>query len=449
MILKASNLSLTDSQESARLTADIASGSSTLTVDNISGFSVDDYILIGEFGDSNAEILKLHAETDPTGSTITLSSNTTKDHYSDSKVTVIPFNRVEFSRATTLTGAKSVLTTKDISADREETTYTDTNSTGYAFFRFSNPTSGFYSEYSSGASYVEQDDSIIQELIDTACTDALVEIGDKVATESSLLVDINECQKLITTLDWNFELEKEALTASSYENIYSLDSLTYDLKYKGSYQGIKSVRLSGSPLEYIDNSEMEDLQKDFKRTTTTVQAEIGDTSITLSNTYELAESGSIYINGMTLTYTTNTKSTGVLSGISASSITSVITVGSIAWQGVNPGLPTKYTITSDNYIAFNVPISSDYNGYSINIEYLKKLSKISDFTSTIEIPFTEIMPIYVQAKIEKRKRNFDNYKSLMEEFNNLVALKHSIFKLPTLDSLEYYNLYDKQYDTTE
>jgi hypothetical protein len=441
MILKASNLSLTDSQESARMIADVASGSATITVDNILGFSVDDYVLIGEFGNPSSEILKLHASTAPTGSTITLSSNTTKDHYSDSKVTVITFNRVEFSRATTLTGTKSVLTTKDVSPDREETTFIDTGySTGFAFFRFSNPTSGFYSEYSSGVSYSGQGNAGIQEIIETACNDSLVKIGDDVATEEMLLKDANDCQDAITDFDWKFELVTDsALTVSQYENSYDLSGLTYDLKYPGIEQGIKGVKLAGKRLDYVDNDEMDSILASVIKTTVATQAGVGATSIVLSNTSELSDSGKVYINSMQITYTANDKATNTLSGISASDITAIIAVSSIVWQNINPGLPTKYTITIDNKIILNVPIDTEYDGYGLTVEYLKKLDRFTDFAAITEVPFTDLMPLFISAKIEKRKRNFDNYRENIKDFNEGLQQKLSVYRLPVLEDQKYYN----------
>lgn len=451
MILQASNLSLTDGQESAHLIADVASGSATLTVDNITGFSVDQYILIGNFGDSSSEIIKLHASTAPTGSTITLASNTTKDHYSDSKVTVIGYNQVEFSIATTLAEAKSVLTTKAISSDRIETAYTDTaNTTGYAFFRFKNSTASTFSNYSSGVSYSGISTSSVQKMVDKACKDTLVSIGDDVSTEDSLLDDANDCQDAVTDFDWKFEIVRNdsSLTATQYENTYALSGLTYELKYPGISQGIKGVKLSGQRLELVDNDVMDNIYRDVVRTTVATQAEIADTSLVLTNTSELPDFGTIYVDGLAITYTTNTTSTNTLSGISASDITAVLAVGAIAWYNINPGLPTKYTITIENEIVFNVPVDSDYDGYSITIEYLKKLTRFTDFASTTEIPFSDIMPDYIKAKIEQRKRNFENYDKFMAIFDKALKGKLEFYKLPVMDDSSYYYFFDSGRSST-
>jgi len=259
-----------------------------------------------------------------------------------------------------------------------------------------------------------------------------------------LLDDANDCQDAICDTDWKFELVKNdtSLTVSQYENTFSLDSLSYELKYPGIVQGVKSVKLSGHRLDYIDNDEMDTLYNTVVRTTIATQAEIGDTSIVLANTSELPDNGTVYINGLSLTYSTNTKSTNTLSGISAASITKVLPVSSNVWYNIATGLPTKYTITIENEILFNVPIATTYNGYSVTIEYLKKLSRFTDFASVTEIPFSEIMPLYVSAKIEKRKRNMENYTNIMAEFKSALEDNKEKYKIPVLEDSRYYNFFD-------
>lgn len=148
------NEPLLDSQEVSLLTADVASGSNTITLDNISGFSVGKFILIGNFGEPNAEIIRVHISSAPSGFTVTLNSNTTQTHQANSPVTIVDYDQVEYSRATTLTGDKSVLATSNIQADRKQTSYSDTtNTTGFAFFRFKNSADSTFSEYSIGVDY--------------------------------------------------------------------------------------------------------------------------------------------------------------------------------------------------------------------------------------------------------------------------------------------------------
>ena len=93
------------------ITADASSGSGTITVKSIKEFSTDDILLLGEIGQDDAEIIKTHGSTSPSGTTITLASNTVFAHSAGTKVYQIQFDQVELSHASTLTGSKSVLST--------------------------------------------------------------------------------------------------------------------------------------------------------------------------------------------------------------------------------------------------------------------------------------------------------------------------------------------------
>jgi len=444
--LLASNLDLIDGQEKARLTADEAAASSTIVVDNISGFSDNDYLLLGNFGDTNAEIVQINGA--PSGNTITLGANTVSDHFADTKVTLLDYNQIEFSRATTLTGIKTVLgSVQDLNADRTDSAYKDlTNTTGYAFLRRKNEETGEFSSYSTGVNYTGNTYLSVQDIVEKACSDASVSVGDEFSTEKMLLADTNDAQNAVTTSDWKFEIASDttSLTAIDYENTYSLDGLTYEMKYPGIEQGIKSLKFSSNELDFIDNDRMNELYKDVPRTTVSVEAAIAATSITLTSSIEFASSGVIYAGGFAITYTTNTISTGVLSGISASTITTAITADSVAWQGTSPSLPTEYTIYPNNEVVFNVPVDDNYTSYPIKVEYLKKLTRFTDFSSTTDIPFPEILPLYITAKIELRKRNMDNYALFMKKFEDALLAKNDKYKIQVFEEMNYYKFFDSK-----
>jgi len=441
--LLVSNLTLTDSMKTTRLITDSPSASGTISVSGISGFAINNYILIGNFGDPTAEIVKLHAATAPTGTTITLATNTTRDHYADTPVTLINYNQVEFSRATTLTGAKVVLgSVQTINADRKESYYQDlTNSTGYFFVRFYNLILTTYSSYSTGVSYSGLGSTTVRDIVEKACADASVEIGGQYSGEKQLVQDANDCQDAITKYDWKFELvpDDSSITATQYENTYALTGLTYELKYPGNVQGLKGVKFGNARLKFIDNDEMDVIYADVSRTTVATQAGVAATSIVLTNTAEFASAGTVFINGMDIVYTANDTSTNTLSGIPAADITAIIAVGSIVWQNINPGLPDKYTITIDNKIVVNCPVDTEYNGYSFRMEYLKALTRFTEFASTTEVPFTDDMQTFIAAKIEKRKRNFENFGIFMKEFNDSIQGNLNSYKLPILEDTIYYN----------
>lgn len=451
-VLLASNLVLTEGQETTRLIADIASGSSTLTVDNISGFSIGKYILIGNFGEPNSEIIRIHTATAPTGSTITLNANTVFDHYSDTPVTMVQYDQVEYSKATTLAGAKTVLNTAaaiNISADRIENGYVPITGDAltdavYVFCRFKNSATTTYSDYSAGVLYSGHSYLSLHEILRKACADASVEIGGQYSQEDALLNDANDAIEEIAKLDWIFELVKNdtSVSLTENENSYALTGLTYTPKYTGTAQGIKRIKLGSVPLRPLDQDQMDDELENTVKTTLAAIVNIGATSITLTDSYEFADSGTVSLGAFTATYTTNTKATGVLSGISAATFTSSVANGSSVWQGISPGLPTKYTILAGN-VVLNKPVDTDYVGYKLKFTYLKAMTRFTDFASVTEIPFTNEISRYVTAKIEQRKRNIDIADNLMNKFVAGVANNYEKYKLPTMDKQKYYYFFDE------
>lgn len=516
--LVASQLPLLEEQEVAHLTVDKAAGSSSVTVDNIAGFSLGKYVLLGNFGESTSEIIRIHASTVPTGSTITFATNTLYDHFTDTPVTVLEYNQIEFSRATTLAGSKSVvpaalsttitrssttatattasnhgyisgdiitvagasqtdyngdftivvtgLTTFTytvanspttpatgtitaqkkaffISADRTDTPFTDlTNTTGYGFYRFKNSTTGVYSGYSGGVPYSTGNlYNTYDAVAKRSCELASVAFGDvNFASEDQLLFDVNEAQDSVGQMaNWSYELIKDdtSIVTTVNENTYDLSTLTYPLKYPGTYQGILDVRFGSAPLVYVSIDEMDEILRYAVQATLTVAVTAADTSITVNDSTAFAASGVVFSGGNTITYTANNTTTGVLSGIAITDITANVAIGGSVWQNINPAIPTRYAIFR-NTIILDVPVLTEVAGYKLKFKYLKRLDRIVDFSSTLEVPFYNAIVEYVTGKIEMRKRNKDMGDRRMADFDRIVKNNFSVYKLPSMEDQTYY-----------
>lgn len=165
MLQLAYNRALIDNREKTFLTASVAVGGTTLTVQAVnadvgSGSTWADnvYLILGEIGSPTAEILQMAAAaTDGTSLTIDQSGagGCRFAHSIGEPVYRIDYNQVEFSRNTTdTTSGATVLATQLIQPDDEYTRYEDTaSSTGYGFVRFYNATTAVYSSYSDGVNY--------------------------------------------------------------------------------------------------------------------------------------------------------------------------------------------------------------------------------------------------------------------------------------------------------
>lgn len=445
--LVAFHSTLTENKPSARMTADKAAASGTLTVDNVYGFLVGQYVLLGNWGDPTAEICRVHVATTPSGTTLTLNANTIFDHYTDTPVTVLDYNQVEFSRATTVVGSKSVLATYNITADQLMTVYTDvTNTTGYAFFRFKNEAATTYSGYCDATSYSGNGDTAFEKIAMEACSMANVPYGSQYAQEAQLLRDANDAiDRIQEKQDWIFELVKNdtSIATTTNENEYALSGLTYSLKYKGTQQGIMNVYLGNAELKVIQPDEMDNLYEGTAKTTVASEIGIADTSVTLTDSNEFGESGTIYVSTVSAApYTDNTQSTNVLSGFSASQFTATIAAGTNVFQNIAPSLPDKYAIFS-NTIILNVPVSSSYSGRKLKFRYLKRLSPFTSFATTTEIPFYNILSIYIASKIAARKQQFDDETKFIAQFNAYMDNNAMTYKLPTLEEYDYYTFGSK------
>ena len=130
----------------------VAGSAKDITVDDNNGFAIDEFVLFGEIGQAKAEIFKVNAIVLP-GTTIQ-ADTLVFPHNVGTPLYNIPYDQVKFYHSDTLTGVKTLLSTVDIQADKETTTYKDvTNSTGYAFFTLYNSETTDESGYSAGFSY--------------------------------------------------------------------------------------------------------------------------------------------------------------------------------------------------------------------------------------------------------------------------------------------------------
>lgn len=433
---------LLDTEKVTQFIQDIAAASGSIQVANIKSFAVGQWILLGNFGEPTAEIIRIHTVTAPTGTTITLNTNTVFDHFVDTPVTFINFDQIEFSRAPTLAGVKVVQATLAIAADRLVTTFADlTNSTGFAFFRFKNSASATFSIYSDGTPYSGNPANSVERMVLAAAALTGNTINDDFAKERDLIQDANEAQDIITSVQaWTFELitDTSSIKALENENTYAVSGLTAALKFTDTNQAIIRFKLGNYPLDYIDPREMEDAFQFSANAKLAAQANPGDTSLTLDDVSAFSDAGTVWLgsNG-TVTYQSRDIPTNTLNGIANTNIVAIVPIGYNVWQNMDPGVPTKYTLDNDSFI-LDVPAITSVAGMAFKIRYLKALSTLTSFTSTTDILFPFIFQFYIAAKIELRKKNFDEAQKFMDAFNTRIELYKAKYEVPLMDTQQYY-----------
>ena len=364
------------------LTANVAIGSSTLTVQNISGFAINQILIIGNLGNDGSEIIKTHTATAPTGSTITLASNTLFAHNTSTPITVINYDRVEISSAPTIAGSKTVLATIPIVAYNTDTNYEDTSgNVGFRFVRYNNSITSTFSAYSDAIPVAGYEVSSARTIIDKA----LGRINKKtseVLSDQFAFDCINDCQEevLRELKRWSFmSVFDYSLGSLSYGD-WSVD-LPVDIDETYSTKSVYNLRIATeNNLIWVDKEKWNDIICDTVFTTLVNNISIGDTSIVLLDTSDFTVTGgSIRIGANIYAYTANDTSTNTLTMIPS---TTTATSGKYAFQFEQTGNPEYWTII--NQKAFFYPVlGSHLDGKNIYMDYYKKQIQIVNDTDKV------------------------------------------------------------------
>ncbi|MCB0362667.1 MAG: hypothetical protein KDD35_08090 [Bdellovibrionales bacterium] len=131
MIVKAIHPSIEGNIRSF-LTVKAASGQADLTVKNVTGFSANDFVVIGKQKEDLTEIRRISSIS---GKVITLSSNLSNTHASNSTVTIIKYDQVKFYKASSIDGTYTAQSTKDLAIDEEHTLYDDTSALSTDYYK--------------------------------------------------------------------------------------------------------------------------------------------------------------------------------------------------------------------------------------------------------------------------------------------------------------------------
>jgi hypothetical protein len=331
MLFLVRNIELIKDKEKTYLTAPVKAGDTSLivrAVDNNS-WANDDWIILGEIGSKNAEILQINGSVSD-GTILTIdnagSGGARYDHSVDEPVYRIDYNQIEFSRANTPTGSKTVLATVEIQPDDEYTRYEDTaNGSGYGFVRFKNSATSSYSSYSDAIPYTGYTKRSLGKII-AAVRRILGEPDFKFLTDEEIIEEINEKQR---------DVAHERLW-SFLEDVFSDSSVAYKKEYKINESvvlgKVHAITFKSRPLAKIDAHRFDILNWDTSQigtpthfsiwnnkirlyplpsssaATTTLNGDISasDTTITVNSTSSFAASGRIKIGDEIISYTSKT-----------------------------------------------------------------------------------------------------------------------------------------------
>lgn len=438
--------------ESARktyLSADAAAASTTLTVQSIKEFAINQILCIGELGNEQSEIVKTHASSAPASSTITLvTGGVTFAHSIDEIVYIIPYDQVEFSHATTATGTKTVMSTKDIEADEKETRYNDsTYSTGYYFSRYKNSIDSTYSDYSDAIPVAGYNENTVFSIKDRALEEMGEEISDEI-THSWLNQRLWKARRIVYAKQkrWSwmqsFNTDLGDVVAGDYRV-----AVPTDLQDPNTNKNIMGLRIGNSDnLRYVTKQEIDTAWQGVNQTTLAAAYTVTDATITLTNSRDFPDSGTLqFPDGDTVEYSANVESTGVLT---------VSTDGSsnhsdeaLVYENVSFSMPTRYTVY-DGYIYFDYPINEDYEDENYWIDYYKMLTEYDSDADELDEPEFDFYSNYLKWAIKVKKSKGDvgmddeDYKLFMSGIQDLIGKEESgqeINLVPEVEHLEEYH----------
>lgn len=144
--LEADNRTLTTSTKYSYLVNNCTSGIASFSILNAtdSQFTTNTFLLLGNFGAENAEIVKITSVNNNTGD-IVISSPTLFPHSESTRVSILPYDQIQFFYTATATFDMSTpLNINPINLQPNDwfTTYNDeTHQTGFGWYIFSNSTS--------------------------------------------------------------------------------------------------------------------------------------------------------------------------------------------------------------------------------------------------------------------------------------------------------------------
>jgi len=378
------------------LTAEGASIGTELTVKSISNFTVDQILLVGELGDENSEIIKTHAATSPTGTTITLASGLVKTHGPYTKIRVMLYNQVEFSYSATETGSKTVLDTINIQPEKDQTRYDeDTYDSGFYFMRFKNDIDSSFSVYTDAIPYSGFGSDTVSFAIQYALKrNKLNNFTDFI--DYQLLIDeTNACLKFIDgkLKGWTKLLKLNEIIGQTSRGTYRASLPSNILENRGA-KSITDVRMgTGTSLIYKIWSSFEKEMQGVVFTQVTTEASAGDVTLEIDNSYDFQDTGSVnvYVSGVlqTITYTGVTRSStaGILTGVPASgtgSITATIPVDTFVWFGEGEGKPTYYSVDDEGYLVYYPLTSAVYENLNIYLDYYAKATTVDSDADTLD-----------------------------------------------------------------
>ncbi len=423
------------------ISTDTDSDSGTMPVisgsDSAYTFPTDGFVLIGNIGSENSELIQLHASTPSTTTLLTFATNTIFAHSRGEQIIFIPYSHFDVYKSTNGGSSYSLLSSQSIQTDKVEGYYQDSvgTSTDYYKVQFKNDTTSKVSEFSDpiiGTGFaVNSAGAVIR--------NALLSLGEKkdeVLTQEFLYNCLNEgrdeIDKHISINRWSFRTSFDYDAGNVIAGTNSI-SVPTDLRDPSTFKNILSVRIGRDRylLNQVDKKDLDLNYLGVAHTTLNGTVADSDVSIVLTSSGDFDDSSTISVASPDVSseidyipYTGNTLATNTITGV-----TDIATGGHAdgvdVWQSATFGFPLQYTVYEEK-IVFSQPFSNDISGENIWLDYYKELTDINSDGDLLDEPFYKIYIPYMRYRIKARRnqelnRDADNdYRSWIEKRETMV-----------------------------
>lgn len=452
------------------LSSQIAAAGTAMTVQDNNGFADNDWMIVGVVGDQETETTDVNGAV-TRGTSMTVTNYLSFAHELDAEVTKIYERAVKIYgvNTETNTGGTLIASIDAITASGRQladSVMLDWKSpyTKYSLISTDTAYSYYYCTFYDGTTESSASDPVaaaglgtntVEYFVQQALTMTSSKADGELIRREDLIKQANDCQTAITQfkyqdptngrfvqMNWDFEVLEDttSLSVTTGEDRYALSGLTVAPKFE-SERCIIGLRIATQGvLSKLGLTEYDKETEKYTRTDCATTGAVAATSLVVDSVVEFATSGTLYSGDNTITYTGVTGTT-TFTGIPASgtgSIETEIAVDDAVWQGIQLGLPDKYTYF-DGSIMFNMPPKNTYSGYPIKLRYFKKLPALTEASDTTEVNFPNVFQLYLASWIERRKGNEDKAVLYMNEFKDNVLSNALASNVPTHDSQDYYN----------
>jgi hypothetical protein len=411
------------------LSADSVPSVTVISVANITGFAINQILLIGEPGNQNSEIVKTSATVAPATGQVTLTAGTVYGHTASTPVYRLYFDQIEISNAPTIAGTKTVLTGMPITivANDNETDFNDSvSSGGYYFARFKNSITATFSDYSDPAPYGGYTILSARSIIDSALgmiNKTILPNGTLTDEYAFQQIDACQMETLREFKRWSFMQSFDTIIGTTQTGTWKV-AMPDNLDDKVTYKSVYNFRIGKEPdMQWVDKEEWDALIEGMAYSTLAVQANPGDMTLTLTNSKDFSDSGTIQVGPNQYTWTVNTKSTGVLT--LGSAVLDIALINQDVFQFGNLGWPSYWTIW--NGFIYHWPgIGSTYTGRNYYMDYYIKLTQITSDYQSIVLPDPTVVQYYLAWKFLLRLNNGEDNTATQAMYNQYILRREKM-----------------------